>query len=310
MAYYKASQVIKMRRKAMGHSRYEYDADGPSNMAVYRMEEKGIRISEKGYRKLTRAMGEEESTRRGVLETRNIRVLWLTNEILYSLLKKDYEKAERLLEELRERLDCSVKRNQQYLVFLQAELQYKQKKITGLEYKTAIGQSISYGSYECENLLEKKWPFKEREYNSFQKMVEVVRKEKEYERQKKLLYQMKEILETGYMETEYTMAHLVYVRWRLGDVLGNLGQHREAVKLNEETIRLCTERMELRYLAHVYYDTFWNYQEIKKKETLTEQEEARCKECLLKAYYINKALYPENKLYEQRIRECYPEELV
>lgn len=88
MAYYNISQVIKMRREALGHSRYEYDTYGPSAMSIYRTEEKGIYVSEKNYRKLTRAMGEEESTRRGILGTKEIEVLWLVNEISESFFIK------------------------------------------------------------------------------------------------------------------------------------------------------------------------------------------------------------------------------
>lgn len=111
MAYYRLSQVIKMRRKALGHSRYEYDVVGPSAMSVYRMEEKGIRTSEKTYRKLTRAMGEEESTRRGVLKTKDVRVLWLKNEIEDGLLRKQYRRVESLIAELVNSVDNAVIRN-------------------------------------------------------------------------------------------------------------------------------------------------------------------------------------------------------
>ena len=71
MAYYRLSQVLKMRREAMEHSRFEYDVDGPSFMTVYRLEKGDVRVKEKTYRSLSRAMGEEESTRRAGLRAFN-----------------------------------------------------------------------------------------------------------------------------------------------------------------------------------------------------------------------------------------------
>lgn len=310
MAYYSLSQVIKMRRKALGHSRYAYDAEGPSAMAVYRTEEKGIYVSEKNYRKLTRAMGEEESTRRGVLGTKDIRVLWLVNELTESFYNKDYEKAETLITDLEEKIDCSVKRNQQYLTFIKAKLQYKKGLLDTKAYEMAMKEEFSYGTMDFEKMLERKWPFLEREWNRLLSIAEAVRRKGDYEEQKKLLQQMQDILEMPYMEREYTAAYMIYVRWRMVDVLGNLKFHREAVELGEETLKLCEGSSEWRYLPEVYYEIFWNYQEIKKNETLTEQEELRCKECLIKAYYLNKALFPKDELYEQKIQIYYPEILM
>ena len=310
MAYYNISQVIRMRREALGHSRYEYDADGPSAMSVYRTEEKGIYVSEKNYRKLTKAMGEEESTRRGVLRTKEIEVLWLVNEISGSYFYKDYDKAEELINTLEAKVDCRVKRNQQYLDYLKAQLQYKRGLLDAEAYEKTLKDSFSHGALKFEQMLERNWPFHEMEWNRMQSIVETVRREKDYEGQKELLTRMNELLERPYMEQEYTMAYRMYVRWRMGDVLGNLGFHREAIELDEETIKLGEERLEKRYLAESYFDIFWNYQEIKKNETLTEEEELRCKECLIKAYYINKALFQGKKLYETMLCNYYPDVLV
>jgi len=309
MAYYRLSKVIKMRREAMGHDRFEYDVDGPSFMTVYRLEEGKVRVKEKTYRKLSRAMGEEESTRQGLLKTKDIRVLWLMNEISNGFLRGDYEKVEMLIVEIEKRLDCKEKRNQQYLDYVKARLQYDKKMISSEEYDGIMRSNLCYGKMKFEEMMEKTWPFHEREWQRLIGIVEMVRKRKDYEQQQVFLMKFQENLEAGYMETAYSMAYWTWVRLRTSDVLGNLGYHREAIALAEETCMRCEEKREFRYLAELYYSIFWDYVMIKEKETLTEQEEARCKECLLKAYYINKAWYPPKKLYELRLRECYPEEI-
>ena len=310
MAYYSISQMIKMRRKALGHSRYEYDVEGPSAMAVYRTEEKGIHVSEKNYRKLTKAMGEEESTRRGVLGTKDIEVLWLANEISGSFFYKDYDKVEELIAKLEVKLDCGVKRNQQYLTYIKTQLQYKKRLLNTESYEKMLKENFFYGTLNFEQMLSRNWPFRESEWNRLQSIVETVRRKKDYEEQQKLLTQMDELLKRPYMEREYTVAYMMYTRWRVSDVLGNLGYHREAIELANETIKLGEDNLERRYLPEVYYEVFWNYQGIKQNETLTEKEELHCRECLIKAYYLNKALFPENKLYEKKLYMYYPEVLM
>lgn len=310
MAYYRLSQVLKMRREAMEQSRFDYDVEGPSFMTVFRLEKGEVRVKENTYRSLSRAMGEEESTRQGLLRTKDIRVLWLVNEIGNAFLHKDYERVEELIEQLEENLDCSAKRNQQYLDFTKAKLCHCKGLINEAEYEVLAKDTITYGKMNFEGMITKVWPFHEKEWQVLLEVVESARSRQEYEQQKYFLEQMLVDLESGYIETEYSVAYTIYVRWRISDVLGNRGYYREAIAMDEETLRLCEDRNERRYRAELHYSIFWCYYMLKKKETLTEQEEARCKECLLKAYYINKAWYRSKQLYEKRVKECYPEELI
>lgn len=310
MAYYKVSQVIKMRREAMEHDRFAYDVDGPSAMTVFRLEKGEVRVKEKTYRSLSRAMGEEESTRQAVLRTKKLRVLHLVNDISHAFRTEDFEMAETLIAQLEEQLDGTVKRNRQYVEYVKAKLQYYRKNMDAAMFETVLKNTISYGTLTFDDMIGKAWPFHQMECGRLLELVEVVRDKKEYELQKYLLEQLLADLESGYMETEYSIAYTAAARWRISDVLGNLGYHREAIELGEENRRMCEEYAEFRYLAEIYYDIFWNYKMIQKKETLTEQEEAHCKECLLKAYFINKSLFPAKKLYEKRINELYPEELI
>lgn len=309
MAYYRLSQVIRMRRETMEHSRFEYDVEGPSFMTVFRLEKGEVRVKENTYRSLSRAMGEEESTRQGVLKTKDIRVLWLVNEISECFLKKDYEKVELLIEELELKLDCNVKRNRQYLDYVKARMSYNKGNLDKDKYEDVMRTGITYGEMDFDRMMQKKWPFHEREWQMLLRIVEIVRSNKDYEQQRFLLEQMLVALTMGYMEAEFTAAYEICVRWRISDVLGNMEYYREAIAVDEKTLELCEERDERRYLAEVYYSIFWNYWMLKKKETLAEQEEARCKECLLKAYYINKAWYQPKDLYERRVKECYPGEV-
>lgn len=212
-----------------------------------------------------------------------------------------------MISALETRMDCSIKRNQQYLEYLEAQLQYKRGLLNTEVYEKMLKDTFFHGALNFEHMLERSWPFHEMEWNRLQSIVEIVRKKKDYEGQKELLTRMNELLEHLYMEQKYRVAYRMYVRWRMGDVLGNLGLHREAIEFDEETIKISEDGLERNYLAESYYDIFWNYQEIKKNETLTEEEELRCKECLIKAYYINKALFPMDRLYERKLRMYYPE---
>lgn len=309
MAYYRASKVIKMRRNALGHSREEYDAEGPSYQTIYRLENGKVHLKEGTYRRLSRAMDAEESTRQGILKTEDIGVLWLTNDISNCLYAKDYEGAETLIQQLEEKLDVSAEKNKRYIEYIKADLLYQKEILKSEDNEKIIKDSLMHGGRGLYELLEKKWPFEERECNRILSLVELVRRERDYERQKKLLEQLLAILDAGYMEQTFNVVYQIVARCRMGDVLGNMGLHREAIVMDEETIKLCEEQQEFQFLPEVHYDIFWNYMMIKKKETLTQQEEVYCKECLLKAYYLGKMKLSGKELYKRRVLEFYPDEI-
>lgn len=310
MAYYRASQVIKMRRNALGHSREEYSAEGPSDRTIFRMENGQVHIKENTYRRLSRAMDEEESTRQGILQTEDISVLWLTNKIAGCLHTGNYEMAEELVKQIEAKLDTFELNNQQYLEYIKAYLRYSKSSLAQEDYRYAIEASLMHGNRNYEELIKNQWPFSERECNRIVSLVELVRKEKAYERQKELLELLLVLLESEYMDSEYNTIYRIVARYRMGDVLGNLGFHREAIALDEETIRMCEEQQDWRFFSELHYDIFWNYMKISEKETLTQQEEVYRKECLLRAYYMGKAMVPDNTLYEKRVLENYQNELL
>ncbi len=309
MAYYRASQVIKMRRNALGHSREEYSAEGPSDRTIFRMENGKVHIKETTYRRLSRAMDAEESTRQGILQTEDMSVLWLTNKITRSFYVKEYEKAEESIAQLEEKLDDSVEVNRRYLDSIKAELQFYKGSLDSKSYSNEIEDSLTHGDKNFDELIKNKWPFEERECNRIISLVETVRREKDYNRQKKILEYLLVLLETGYMESGYNDVYIIIARYRMGDVLGNLGFHREAIALDEETIAMCEEWQEQRFLPELNYDIFWNYMKLSEKETLTQEEEVYRKECLLKAYYFGKTKITEGELYKRRVQEFYPNEL-
>ena len=236
-------------------------------------------------------------------------MLWLTNEITRYFYVKEYEQVEKLIIQLEGKLDDSVEVNKRYLNFIKAELQYYKGNLDSISYSKEVENSLSHGGMSLDEMLGRKWPFEEMECNRILSLVEMVRKEQDYDRQKKLLEHLLELLETGYMESGYNDVYKIIARCRMGDVLGNMGFHRNAIAMDEETIKLCDERQNRHFLPKLYYDIFWNFMMISKKKTLTQQEEAYRKECLLKAYYYGLAIYPDNALYERRVKEYYPDEL-
>ncbi|MBE5951322.1 MAG: hypothetical protein E7260_06960 [Lachnospiraceae bacterium] len=309
MAYYNLSKVVKMRRKALGVKREEFDAEGPTGMTVYRIEEGKHKTSERTYRSLTRSMGIEESTYQGILKTKKLNELQVTYEIAYLLWSKNDKNAEQKIESLKEKLDEKDMRNYQYLRYMEERIRYGKGEITAEEYEKVLEELLQLRVTKGYSVDMSSWPLHIKECQMVSALNNVLKKERKYEQQKELLIKLKTVLEHDYMNNENKELYQIIASVLWADMLGNIGAHREAIKMDEENLKQCEEKKEFRYLADVYYDLFWNYLMLKKQETLSAEEEERCRQCLLRAYYIDQAHGGLHPRYGQRLQECYPEEL-
>lgn len=309
MAYYRLSEVVKMRRKALGVKRGEYDAAGPTGMTVYRMEEGKHKASERTYRQLTRSMGIEESTYQGLLKTNSLSNLQITYEVSRAMLMGDEKKAKMLVNDLKEQLDESDLRNRQYIEKYEIRLRYQSGEITEEEYEKELKKLLTCRFPKDSKVDVAEWPLHAEECDIVFLINNILWKQRKNAEQEQMAEKLKKALRQEYMDIENRVFYQMLSNLWRADACGNMGRHREAIQLDEENIRLCEEKAEFRYLADIYYDIFWNYWMLKKQEALSAVEEKRCKECLLRAYYLDKADGSFHKLYERRMKECYPEEL-
>ena len=308
--YYRCSEVIKMRRSALGSKREDYDVDGPAGMTVYRLEEGKHRGTEKTYRRLTRAMGMEESLGQGILKTTEIEHLHALNEIVWNTRDGKLQNAEELMESVRKQIDVQVPRNKQYLIAKSAELQYRKGEITAEKYEYELKEALACTILSYKQKWIKDWPFHDEELVLLILLSNVLKKQKKFKEQKELAEQMLKSLERDYLNFELKNRYYILATKILADATGSLGNHREAIKLDKEAIEGCRKWKEVRSIESFYFDIHWNYFQIKEQETLTTAEEEEAYQCLLKAYYINKAKGGKKLLYEKTLREYYPDRLV
>ena len=310
MGYYKCSAVIKMRRDVLQSKREDYDVEGPAGMTVYRLEKGKHKGTEKTFRSLTRSMGLEESLGQGILKTSEMEHLNALNEIMWSIRDGQMQSAEELMEKLRNQIDVNVPRNKQYIVAKYAELQYRKGLITEQEYEQKIREALSCTVLSFETKGTEGWPFHDEELVLLILLNNRLKLQKKYEEQKTLAEHILHSLEQGYLNSELRNRYYVLAMLALADALGSMGEHREALQLDREAIAICKEKQELRNIELIYYDIFWNHQKIKEKETLTDAEEAEAYQCLLQAYYVNKAKNKEKSLYARKLKEYYPNALI
>lgn len=306
MAYYRCSEVIKMRRTAMNSKQEDYDVEGPAGMTVYRLEQGKTKGTERTYRSLTRSMGVEESLGQGILKTSEMEHLNALNEIVWNIRDGKLKNAEELMEMVRNQIDVEVPRNKQYIAAKYAELQYQRQNISAEEYEARLKEALAYTIPSFSTSGLQGWPFHDEELVLLVALSNALKKQKKYKEQKELAEDIRRCLTKEYLNSEMKNRFYILATIILADALGSLGVYREAIQLDREAIELCKKWNEFRNIEVAYYDVFWNLQKIKEKETLTESEEMEAYQCLLQACYVSKSKGNTKPLYEKKLMEYYP----
>ena len=137
------SEVIRKERKAIGMSQEEL-SDGicaPETLA--RIESGKRRPREKKVNALLEKMKRERKGINPLITTDDYDVLWLMREFCSALDYSEYEKAEKMLDEIEAVLDYSKLQNKQFLCVERIKILYEQKKWTSKECLEELKKQLS-----------------------------------------------------------------------------------------------------------------------------------------------------------------------
>lgn len=310
MAYYIAGEILRLQRSALKLPREEFLETDPvqtTTMTIYRIERLGTAPTERTYRHMTGRMGSESSLRQGVLKTDEFSTLLCRNEISRALMHRDCAQAEQLHARLERQLDPSEPRNGQYLLWLKAVLQYMKGEIDAEGYEKRVREALRITIPEFDRISIADWPFRVQEWELLHHLNAALRSQKKYTEQLDLLNGMMASLELGYMDSHSRTLQETFVLAQLGDVLGTLGRHEEALEMDERAIRLCRQEENIARLAATLYDKHWNLWMLGKIQPLTAEQQEAAVQSILQACCLCEAIGKPADIYRKRLRERYPE---
>lgn len=310
MAYYIAGEILRLQRSALKLPREEFLETDPvqtTTMTIYRIERLGTAPTERTYRHMTGRMGAESSLRQGVLKTGEFSTLLCRNEISRALMHRDCAQAEQLRVRLERQLDPSEPRNRQYLLWLEAVLQYMKSEIDAESYEKRVREALRITIPEFDRISIADWPFRVQEWELLHHLNAALRSQKKYAEQLELLNGMMASLELGYMDSHSRALQETFVLAQLGDVLGTMGRHEEALKMDERAISLCRQEENIARLAATLYDKHWNLWMLGKTQPLTAEQQETAVQSILQACCLCEAIGKPADTYRRRLRERYPE---
>lgn len=290
MAVYRIGDILRMKREALGITREklcELSEEVCSPQTLYRMECGKVKVKQDVYRKLMECMGELPERNYASVLVSNYIELNLKYEIQMRLARGEYEQVEKKLEELKKYLDDSYVRNQQFLLEIKSEVDYRNQKITIEEYLENLLTALQYTIPNIDKAEVEKWPLNCEEFDIIIKITNIYGQMKQREKEEKLVLQLIENTEKRYMDENF------YV-WRHEKCYVELSQLMCIKQQHEISIKYCVEGVkeskEQRILGNVYdllYDLAWNGEKLIQKGVLEKKERESYKKLLVQAYYLS-----------------------
>lgn len=292
MAVYRIGDILRMKREALGITREklcELSEEACSPQTLYRMECGKVKIKQDVYRKLMECMGElQERNYASVLVT-NYKALNLKTEIQVHLVNREYEQAEKKLEELEHFLVDDYVRNKQYLLEIKSKLAYYKGQISSEEHLANLWKALQYTIPSIDKIELEQWPYNNEEFDIIFAIANSYSRMKQREQEEKVLLQLKESIEKKYMDEDY------YVSWHT-PCLMNLSQLMSIQKQHEKSIEYCMKGVEeskkqlvLGFVYNLLYDLAWNTENLIQKGIIEKKERESCKRLLVQAYYLSQA---------------------
>lgn len=310
MAFYIVGELVKRQREALCLSQGDLvnaEQHVTSIMTIHRAEHGQGGLSERSYRSMTRQLSCESSLRQGILQTWSFSVLLLRNDIARLAKVRDLRGMQELADRLEQELPDSV-RNRQYLLWQFSFLRFQRGEISAVEYEKKVLEALTYTIPEFLRIPVESWPYRMQEWELLVHVNVALRSQKRYAEQVELLKKMETAMAAGYMDSRSRATIEIYLYARLGEALGNLRQHTEAVEVDEHAAEICISSGRISFLASILYDKHWNLWMLKKEQLLTSEQETDCRDSLLEAYFMARAVGRNAEKYYRWYLERYPEE--
>ena len=314
MAVYRIGDIIRMKREALGITREklcEMFGEGCEVQTLYRIETGKVKVKQKVYRRLMECMRELPERSYASILVLDYRALNLKMAINIHLAHREYEQAEKKLNELKQFMDGDYVRNQQFLLEIKSKMAYYKQQISIEEYLENLWKALRYTIPSIDKIELERWPYNQEEFDILIAIVGTYAQRKQREQEEQLLLQLKKSIEKRYMDEDYYVSRHTYCLDFLSQLMSIQKQHEKSMEYCEEGIEELKKQVILSCVQDLLYDLAWNKERMIQKELLDKKERESCKRQLVQAYYLSVAQGIEHS--SERIKELcernYPGEI-
>lgn len=284
--------VLRIRRKMYGLTQKQLCEDVCSPRTLRRTEKKEANMQHEYLDVLLRRLGLSKEFQRSRIVTTDREALKLRDEILVCRNNQEFGKCRELLSQMREKMSLAIPENQQYMIDLEASLDWREGKISKEEFSAREEKALSY-TLNLEKLVyTKEMYLTEMEVSCIRNKLHGLEDIEKIQHIDFLLhffklYENQSVLSDCIAMYEYVIIYIV-------NELGNMGKHQDAIKLNKKVLveDLACNRIWL--ISNTLYEIAWNEmkQGSKMKQEMDKEKMAEClNQCIILSHFCRQTVY-------------------
>lgn len=308
MANYRAGDVIRLTRNAVGMTQEELSEGICSVETLSRIENGRHKIKRDTYRKLMEKMGRGVHDNCAVCMGADMSLLEEYTLLEDAMAKREYDTAKWYLTRMRGKISDSLI-DRQYLKRIEALLAYRLEECSvqmfAVQLQEAMEMTIpDYADYLWGEKSDKVYPYREQEILILMGMGTAYNAMGKLEKSIAVYETIIRSMDAGYMD-EKNAAELKLINLaNLSIPLRRLGRHEEALAKAEEGLKIAVSRRYVHTLVELLVSAAWiriQISERAQKSEKQEQEILNAKKMMRQAYYIaaaRKDIYNQKKISE------------
>lgn len=284
--------VLRIRREMYGLTQKELCKGICSVRTLRRAEKKEANMQKETLGALLRRLGLSKEFQRSRIVTNDREALKLRDEILICRNNRDYGKCRELLSQMRHKISLDIPENRQYMIELEASLDWREGKISKEEFVTREEQALQCTLYVKELAYREEIYLTEMEMSCIRKKIHGLygSEKREYIDFLLHLFQM--------YEEKYTLSDCIimyeYVVAFVASELGNMGEYQLALEWDKKVLREDLRCKRMWIISNVLYDVSWTELEQKTKvgQEPDKEKMAEClKQCILLSHFCKQTFY-------------------
>lgn len=294
--------VLRIRREMYGLTQKELCRGICSVKTLRRTEKKEANMQHAYLGALLRRLGLSKEFQRARIATSDRDALKIWDQIIICRNNRDFKRCRELLSQIREKLSPDIPQNRQYLIELEATLDWMENKITCKEYAEREEEALLCTLNKKELNIKDDIYLTEMEVSCIRNRIHGL-KETEKREQIDFLLRLFELYERESILSDCIVMYEYVIRF-VASELGNAGEYERATQLDRKVLREDYTCRRVWLISFLLYDILWNdMKQGNESGLLIEKKKMtdRLNQCRLLSHFCKQTFY--EKFYEDKLRQ-------
>lgn len=238
MAYYRAGEIIRLNRIALGMTQEELSEDICSVETLSRIENGHHKVKKTTYKRLMERMNRMSEKNYAICTTKDMGLLEEDFIIRNLMVNYDYKRAEIYLQEMEQNIGTDVI-SQQHLKRIKAVIYHENKKICTKKYIKELEETLAMTVLHYEKYLDSIYPFTQQEAYIVLNIAGGYHNDKNYEKCIQIYQMLLRCVNKEYMDAESGEVLKVIIMRNMSREFGPAKRYQEAIELLQKTYEEC-----------------------------------------------------------------------